>query len=334
MLTYATKSFTYNLNGEVESVTDSATSLTTTFSYDVLGNLKSVVLPSKTVNYTVDARNRRMSKRNGGTVEQFYVWNIDNQLVGIANSSGNLVSQFVYGTKSYVPDYMIQGGVNYKIVKDHLGSPILVINSATGATVQKITYDHFGKILTDTSPGLTPFGFAGCLYDVDTELCRFGARDYDASIGRWLSKDPILFGGGDTNLYGYVMQDPINFIDPDGLARDFASKPDRGGAGGGGGGINYIVSPSGTVYPVPKGAIGPVNSPSLRNGPGGSAFTGGRGGSNGQVWGMRITDPAPARGSSPGYPNGYIKYFNKGGQNVDPYSGKTLPNSCGHLPLE
>jgi hypothetical protein len=31
-----------------------------------------------------------------------------------------------------------------------------------------------------------------------------------------LSKDPILFGGGDTNLYGYVMQDPVNWIDPTG----------------------------------------------------------------------------------------------------------------------
>lgn len=41
-------------------------------------------------------------------------------------------------------------------------------------------------------------------------------RDYDPSIGRWLSKDPILFGGGDTNLYGYVLQDPINWIDPSG----------------------------------------------------------------------------------------------------------------------
>lgn len=31
-----------------------------------------------------------------------------------------------------------------------------------------------------------------------------------------MSKDPILFGGEDTNLYGYVFQDPINFIDTNG----------------------------------------------------------------------------------------------------------------------
>lgn len=62
-----------------------------------------------------------------------------------------------------------------------------------------------------------PFGFAGGLYDADTGLVRFGARDYDALTGRWTSKDPILFGGGQANLYAYVGNDPINRIDPSGL---------------------------------------------------------------------------------------------------------------------
>lgn len=41
-------------------------------------------------------------------------------------------------------------------------------------------------------------------------------RQYSPSIGRWLSKDPIGFGGGDTNLYGYVANDPVNLTDPSG----------------------------------------------------------------------------------------------------------------------
>ena len=40
------------------------------------------------------------------------------------------------------------------------------------------------------------------------------ARDYDAEVGRWTSKDPIGFEGGDTNLYGYVLSDPVNLLDP------------------------------------------------------------------------------------------------------------------------
>lgn len=78
-------------------------------------------------------------------------------------------------------------------------------------------YDEFGNVQQDTSPGFQPFGFAGGIYDRDTELVRFGARDYDAEVGRWTCKDPIGFDGEDTNLYGYVWNDPINFTDPEGL---------------------------------------------------------------------------------------------------------------------
>jgi RHS repeat-associated protein len=43
-----------------------------------------------------------------------------------------------------------------------------------------------------------------------TKLVRFGARDYNPSVGRWTAKDPILFNGGDTKPYGCVLNDPVN----------------------------------------------------------------------------------------------------------------------------
>ena len=78
-------------------------------------------------------------------------------------------------------------------------------------------YDSFGNVILDTNPGFQPFGFAGGLYDRDTKLTRFGARDYDAEVGRWTVKDPILFNGDGPNLYSYVLQDPVNKYDPSGL---------------------------------------------------------------------------------------------------------------------
>ena len=66
------------------------------------------------------------------------------------------------------------------------------------------------------SSSLQPFGFAGGIYDRDTGLVRFGARDYDAETGRWTAKDPIGFHGG-LNLYGYVENDPVNWTDIYGL---------------------------------------------------------------------------------------------------------------------
>lgn len=133
------------------------------------------------------------------------------------DGTGAIISRFVYGTKANVPDYLIRGGVTYRIVSDHLGSPRLVINTSTGAVAQRIDFDEFGNVTNDTAPGFQPFWYAGGLLDTQTGLTRFGATDYDAQAGRWTAKDPIAFLGGDTNLYGYSVNDPINLVDPSGL---------------------------------------------------------------------------------------------------------------------
>ena len=111
----------------------------------------------------------------------------------------------------------MKGSSTYRVISDHLDNPRLVINVSTGTIAQRMDYDEFGRVILDTNPGFQPFGFAGGLYDSDTGLVQFGARDYDAEAGRWTGKDPIRFEGGDTGFYGYVVNDPINFTDPEGL---------------------------------------------------------------------------------------------------------------------
>jgi RHS repeat-associated protein len=71
-----------------------------------------------------------------------------------------------------------------------------------------------------SNAGEVPFGFAGGIYDQDTKLLRFGARDYDPATGRWVSKDPSLFAGDDSNLYQTDFGDPINFVDVTGFRPD------------------------------------------------------------------------------------------------------------------
>jgi RHS repeat-associated protein len=112
---------------------------------------------------------------------------------------------------------MTKGGVTYRIVADPTGGPRLVVDVATGTIAQRMDYDEFGRVLSDTSPAFQPFGFAGGLYDASSGLVRFGARDYDATLGRWTAKDPVLITAGEANLYAYVGNDPVNRRDPVGL---------------------------------------------------------------------------------------------------------------------
>ncbi|MBZ5654818.1 MAG: hypothetical protein LAO56_06015 [Acidobacteriia bacterium] len=218
LLTYGNASYTYTANGEL--ATKTVGSQVTSYQYDVFGNLTAVTLPDGTqITYIIDAENHRVGKKINGALVAGFLYD-GNDLVAQLDANNQIVSQFVYGSGLSSPDYMVTGGVTYRIFPDQLGSPRLVVNSATGQIMERIDYDEFGNVLSDTNPGFQPFGFAGGLYDQDSKLVRFGERDYDASTGRWTAKDPIRFAGGNPNLYGYVLNDPLNHVDPTGLKED------------------------------------------------------------------------------------------------------------------
>ncbi|WP_442939870.1 RHS repeat domain-containing protein, partial [Nitrospina gracilis] len=196
-----TATYTYTDNGELLSKTEGGQA--TTYSYDVLGNLISVTLPDGTlVEYVIDGRNRRIGKKVNGTLEQGWLYKDALNPIAELDGAGNVTARYVYASKANVPDYIIKGGVTYRVISDHLGSPRQVINTGDGTVAQQMDFDEWGNVTVDTNPGFQPFGFAGGLYDQDTKLVRFGARDYDPETGRWTIKDPIRFEGGDSNLYG------------------------------------------------------------------------------------------------------------------------------------
>lgn len=237
MTAYGAATYAYTANGELSSKTAGAQ--TTTYSYDALGNLRNATLPDSTeLEYVIDGLNRRAGKRVNGTLAQGFLYQDQLEPVAELDGSNNIVGRFVYGTRTNTPDYVVKDGVTYRILTDHLGSVRLVVDAASGAIAQRLDYDEFGVVTMDSSPGFQPFGFAGGLYDSQTKLTRFGARDYDAETGRWTTKDPILFGGGDTNLYSYVSNDPLNYLDPSGFAKTKGGggkgkKKTCGGKGGG-----------------------------------------------------------------------------------------------------
>ena len=214
--TLGSLSYSYTANGELLSREEGTQ--TTSYTYDLLGNLKSVVLPdNREIDYLVDGLNRRVGKKVNGTLVQGFLYQDTLNPVAELDTNNNIVSRFVYASKSNVPDYMIKNGVTYRIISDHLGTPRIILNAADGSVVQRMDYDVWGNVINDTNPGFQPFGFAGGLYDRDTKLTHFGSRDYDAQSGRWTAKDPVSFEGRDSNLYAYVLNNPINLMDPTGL---------------------------------------------------------------------------------------------------------------------
>ena len=204
----------------LESKTDQGgdDQLTTDYEYDAVGNLRSVALPDgDLVEYVVDGVNRRVGKKLNGELVYRLVYHDQLNPVARLDPAGNIDTLFVYATASHVPDYMVLAGRTYRPMTNHLGSVRLVVDTETGAVAQHLDYDEFGRVVLDSNPGFQPFGFAGGLYDHETGLVRFGARDYDPVVGRWTATDPILFGGGQSNLYVYASNNPLNWIDPEGL---------------------------------------------------------------------------------------------------------------------
>ncbi len=211
LLTYGTNSYTYNDHGQLTSKTDAGG--TTSYNYDELGNLLSVTLPDSTlIEHVIDALGRRVAKKVNGTLVRQWVYQDALNPVAEYDGSGNLIQRFVYATRMNVPDFIIRGGTTYRVIADQVGSVRRIVEVSSGAVVHQMTYSPFGKVLGDSSPGWQPFAYAGGLYDVHTKLVRFGARDYDAEVGRWTAKDPIRFQGG-TNLYVYAMADPVGHLD-------------------------------------------------------------------------------------------------------------------------
>lgn len=217
LLQYGSTTYTYTPQGEVATKTISG-STATSFHYDAGSNLTSLTLPDgRSLQYLYDGSGRRVGKKINGVLVQGFLFASQIHPLAELDGSNQITSRFIYGGDGNTPSYLVKGANTYRLITDHLGSVRLVVDAVSGAVVQQIDYDEFGRVTSDTNPGFQPFGYAGGLYDNDTGLVRFGVRDYEPTTGRWTTKDPLGFDAGDTNLYRYVFADPINLSDPTGL---------------------------------------------------------------------------------------------------------------------
>jgi RHS repeat-associated protein len=221
---------TYNAIGEQTEVTspsvNSASGESSTTEYDADGEVIETTDADTNVEanrvmvatYTYDALGQRIGIKDSGT----QTWTVYNGKSADANpyadfsSSGSLQTRYLAGlTADKIYGQTGSSGSTEWYLTDQLGSVVAI--TSTSAVLDQITYDPFGNIVTQTNAtDAVRFGFAGMEYDSVTGLYYDHVRYYDAAIGRFTSQDPMGFAAGDTNLYRYVENDPVDATDPSG----------------------------------------------------------------------------------------------------------------------
>ncbi len=198
-----------------------------TFTYSARGELLSATVGGQTIMYQYDGMARRIGKTDAAGVAQYLYGNPGNpfQLTASRDAAGILTNYF-YDTAGNLYAFE-RNGQRYYVTTDQLGTPKVVTDTA-GSVVKAVEYDAWGVELSDSNPTFDlPVGFEGGIADDTTGMIRFGFRDYEPGTGRWAAKDPIFFKSAQANLFVYVGNDPMNYIDRWGLAETPWYVPDR-----------------------------------------------------------------------------------------------------------
>ena len=175
------------------------------------------------VQYSYDAFGRLIERTVTNTPTRYYYagW----QLIEERDGSGTLQRKYVYGPSIDEPVRMSSSGTNYYFHAVALDS-ITEITDATGGLVEQYRYDAYGAPTIYDSNG-SPLSasaisnrllFTGRDRDPDTGLYNFRYRYYSPTLGRFAQPDPIRLHGGSLNLYGYVWNNPLVYLDPFGLS--------------------------------------------------------------------------------------------------------------------
>jgi RHS repeat-associated protein len=163
------------------------------------------------IRYRYDALGRRISRYIVGGKENTK-FTYDGNDVILDDNSG-VITKYQNGLGIDNKLKMVTNGVSKYFLQDHLGSTTALTNSS-GSVIESATYDSFGNATGNLS---TRYQFTGREYDKDIGLTYYRARWYSSELGRFVSEDPIGFGGGDVNLFGYVKSQPLKYRDPRGL---------------------------------------------------------------------------------------------------------------------
>jgi RHS repeat-associated protein len=217
--------FGYDPDGNLISRTDGG--VTTSYSYDVLNRLVGVTKPGDTWAYQYDVLGNRSATVHNGQRTAYLVDPFGlGDVVAEYSGSGALIARYTHGLG--LTSRTDAGGAAAFYDFDVLGSTA-GLSGPDGAYRNRYSYLPYGESLAASETVANPFTFVGA-FGVMREgngLDFMRARFYAPAEGRFLSPDPIDLAGGQINLYGYVAQDPVNLIDPQGTQTWAPKRPPR-----------------------------------------------------------------------------------------------------------
>jgi len=227
-------SWVYDGWGNLTDKTSALTSTKEIFTHNVQNRLtaysKTVSgVPTTSASYQYDIFNRRTQKIVDGT-ETNYIYGNEDILIE-QDDTNTTIATYIHAPGIDQPLSMTRGGQHYYYHTDMLGS-ITAVTDSTEAVVQSYEYDAYGNITAELDAAfISPYTYTGRERDKESNLYYYRARYYDASRGSFIEEDPIGLLGG-INMYGYVVGNPVNFIDPFGLEARWEQTGGQEGTGG------------------------------------------------------------------------------------------------------
>jgi RHS repeat-associated protein len=190
---------------------------TLTVIYDQENQLKEVKQGVNTIaTYTYSGLGQRVKKVAGG-ITTVYHYDLDGKLIAESLPNGTMTREYLHMGKVRVALVDVAGGnALYHYLNDRLGTPE-ILTDASGTVAWEAWYEPFGEAhIHPSSSVVNNIRLPGQYYDSETGLHYNYHRYYDPRTGSYLTPDPIGQAGG-LNLYPYVLNNPINAIDPLGL---------------------------------------------------------------------------------------------------------------------
>ena len=212
--------YTYDANGN--QITKTAEGKTETNTYDGLNQLICFTDGETTASYAYNVSGLRYEKTvNGQTIN--HVWDGSQQVVAdIVDSQFYEANCYIRGT-NLVAKYNFCNGAKseYIYYTQNAHGDVVNLTDADGEVVKSYTYDAFGVEKNIDDSDTNAFRYCGEYYDKETATVYLRARYYQASIGRFITRDSYSGEIGDPlslNLYTYCHNNPIYYMDSKGTS--------------------------------------------------------------------------------------------------------------------